>query len=509
MSRIPPFFRGQGAKNFFLSVTKSRPPNRGTGLVLASGRLELQKKKKARTKEKIGRSLTMVASAVGKVAAEIKPVPMPDSLLLCAVCAAKRDGRKPPKRKCTCISGAAQRRNHINRWDERERRIDADFLPWLRNKVCPWDSHGGLESSAFENFECKLKEAMGIDDLDAAQNLLQNRDAVSRFRRDHEQAMMELEHELFVTACEDGNQPAIDLWLDPENETCITVDGLYRHEDAIGAQAACPIAAPPLHIAASQGHSDVVEALLTRGADPHQLASDQTSAFWIAAVGNHVAVMQLLHQYGVDKHSMAVPDQDGTTAVLAATRHNCIEALLFMHECGVDFWQRGSIYLDYCFQWAGAPHYWYYLQYQTLSTDVTPLMVAQKLKSHTRKLIRCEPYSKPPLPLLEQDPTNTLMMGPPGPDCPIPLPAFLHSQPDIYSDLCDLIEDLVPQSTPKASHSLEVRAANAGVLERMKPIPETLRTAAQRGCKDSKKAIKRIQIANHQIVSRAESKQKV
>jgi hypothetical protein len=201
------FFVGTRKNCLFLSVTKSRPPNRGTGLVLASGRLELQKKKKARTKEKIGRSLTMVASAVGKVAAEIKPVPMPDSLLLCAVCAAKRDGRKPPKRKCTCISGAAQRRNHINRWDERERRIDADFLPWLRNKVCPWDSHGGLESSAFENFECKLKEAMGIDDLDAAQNLLQNRDAVSRFRRDHEQAMMELEHELFVTACEDGNQP--------------------------------------------------------------------------------------------------------------------------------------------------------------------------------------------------------------------------------------------------------------------------------------------------------------
>ena len=50
---------------------------------------------------------------------------------------------------------------------------------------------------------------------------------------------------------------------------------------------------------------------------------------------------------------------------------------------------------------------------------------------------------------------------------------------------------------------MEERAAQAGVLDRLKPIPETLHAAALKGSEDAKKQLQ-IQIANQQIVSRAE-----
>ena len=57
---------------------------------------------------------------------------------------------------------------------------------------------------------------------------------------------------------------------------------------------------------------------------------------------------------------------------------------------------------------------------------------------------------------------------------------------------------------------MEERAANAGVLERLRPIPAALLDAAKCGSTEqaieAKKTIKKLQIANQQIVARAEKR---
>ena len=63
-----------------------------------------------------------------------------------------------------------------------------------------------------------------------------------------------------------------------------------------------------------------------------------------------------------------------------------------------------------------------------------------------------------------------------------------------------------PAKRSRSTLSMEERAAQAGVLDRLKPIPETLRAAALKGSEDAKKQLQKIQIANQQIVSRAENK---
>ena len=61
-----------------------------------------------------------------------------------------------------------------------------------------------------------------------------------------------------------------------------------------------------------------------------------------------------------------------------------------------------------------------------------------------------------------------------------------------------------PAKRARNSMSMEERAAQVGVLNRLKPIPETLRASAAKGSEDAKRQLQKLQIANQQIVSRAE-----
>ena len=61
-----------------------------------------------------------------------------------------------------------------------------------------------------------------------------------------------------------------------------------------------------------------------------------------------------------------------------------------------------------------------------------------------------------------------------------------------------------PAKRARSSMSIEERAAQVGVLNRLKPIPETLRASAAKGSEDAKRQLQKLQTANQQVVSRAE-----
>ena len=61
-----------------------------------------------------------------------------------------------------------------------------------------------------------------------------------------------------------------------------------------------------------------------------------------------------------------------------------------------------------------------------------------------------------------------------------------------------------PAKRARNSMSMEERAAQVGVLNRLKPIPETLRASAAKGSEDAKRQLQKLQTANQQVVSRAE-----
>ena len=61
-----------------------------------------------------------------------------------------------------------------------------------------------------------------------------------------------------------------------------------------------------------------------------------------------------------------------------------------------------------------------------------------------------------------------------------------------------------PAKRSRSSLSIEERAAQVGVLGRLKPIPETLRASAAKGSEDAKRQLQKLQISNQQVVSRAE-----
>ena len=78
---------------------------------------------------------------------------------------------------------------------------------------------------------------------------------------------------------------------------------------------------------------------------------------------------------------------------------------------------------------------------------------------------------------------------------------------DSLRSVIRFLEECPGGKRPRSKLTLDERAASAGVSERLKEIPEDLRLAAQSGCPDAKKAVQKIQIANQQIVARAEKSQ--
>ena len=161
--------------------------------------------------------------------------------------------------------------------------------------------------------------------------------------------------------------------------------------------------------------------------------------------------------------------------------------LRWLHAAGVDLQQAGSIYLDvevrrpHC---RSHPLATWTPQYQKLQTSMTPIMIARQM--------------------LKQLPS---------------LPVPPHPHPGFYSDLVEQAEGwheaytesvrFLQECQPKRERStqtLEERAVQVGVLARLKPVCESLRMAAQGGSVDAKKELQKLQIANQQIVSRAEKR---
>eukprot|EP00966_Prymnesium_polylepis_P137872 3186201-Prymnesium_polylepis.1 len=141
-----------------------------------------------------------------------------------------------------------------------------------------------------------------------------------------------------------------------------------------------------------------------------------------------------------------------------------------MHSKGVDMSQLGSIYLD---QYPHARGEGWCPQFQTLKTSMAPVMVA-------RQMI-CDDV------IDDEDSTQ-----------------YWYKQCSVA-----FLEQCVRQpKRERSKKSLEERASRAGVLDRLKPIPASLRQEAQSGSADAKKAVQKIQTANQQVVSRAEQAQK-
>jgi hypothetical protein len=75
--------------------------------------------------------------------------------------------------------------------------------------------------------------------------------------------------------------------------------------------------ATPLHIAAQEGHKEMCEFLLGRGATHQQNASGETPLY-LAAQGGHTEVCELL----LDRGATHKPRRDGTTPLLIAALNN-------------------------------------------------------------------------------------------------------------------------------------------------------------------------------------------
>jgi len=88
----------------------------------------------------------------------------------------------------------------------------------------------------------------------------------------------------------------------------------------------------PLMLAAYQGHLDVVELLLERGADPNRTAKDGASALFWACVSGHEAIANVLLAAGADvnaaRNSEPPPEGPGPSVLAAAIGNKASAALV-------------------------------------------------------------------------------------------------------------------------------------------------------------------------------------
>ena len=252
----------------------------------------------------------------------------------------------------------------------------------------------------------------------------------------------------------------------------------------------------------------------TRHADPDLAASDGKTPCFAACMQDHVAVLDLLREHNADTTQ---PDQDGTAPVHVAAAFDSIGAIQWLYRTGTDMSQPGTIYLhDYSKDeqqeaaWAAEDAEHAALKAcveQTMAerdAEGAPALTEDEYGEMVRAHLLANGLATeavPSLPKIDYKHLHTSMT---------PLMIARRCK---ATDVVQFLEKICCLKRVRSTLSLEERADAAGVPRaRLKVIPQSLVDEAKSAVKEksaaAKKAIQRIQVANQQVVARAEKKLK-
>ena len=376
----------------------------------------------------------------------------------CTVCAVKAAGERIPKRKCTCDSGSTKTRvvchRELSRLQERQRREAYDIM---------FDDSYDLEDESdeeafldkvtdFENLLLGALKSRNVDEL-----RLLGKPGIGTRSSTWETVW----RNAVMVACERGHVDVLAYLLDecgaPVDQLCpyhegidsSMTEGLMVYEWDTSVFQAVPNPAPALFIAVTFDQLEAVSFLLDRGADVNAAAFDGCTPVHAACVNNNLESLRVLYAHGAD---LTKADQDGTQPVHIAALYGHLDVMTFLAANGVDTNVRGTAYVQ-----KGSSVWEHQLR------DATPLMMAQHESNWD---------------------VVAFLQSPPGP---------------------------APVATPKRARSnktMQERAELVGVAHRLKPIPpnvsEAMRTGSDGEKIAAKKLLQKLQIANQQIVARAE-----
>ena len=357
------------------------------------------------------------------------------------------------------------------------------------------------ETMRLERVEMGRKMTLPSPDLDAFQALLDSELAQVLEKR-HARAFNECLRKSLADLCSDGDVATVKFLLDRGlgvNDPC----WLFMNElDAT-------IGATPLFVAAYNGQANVMTLLLSRDANPNLAASDGKTPVWAACMQNHVAALNVLGACNAD---MAMPDHDGTAPVHIAAAFDSIDAIQWLYRAGVDMSQAGSIYLhDYSQDEQQAAQEAKITAEEAAMEEWVTHMVAARAEGAAAltddELLQMARTHQQENCLDTEDSCwstwidyKNLRTG------MTPLMVARRCQ---ATDVVQFLQKICCLKRVRSTLTLEERADAAGVPRaRLKVIPQSLIDESKSGVKENseaaKKAIQNIQIANQQIVARAE-----
>lgn len=138
-------------------------------------------------------------------------------------------------------------------------------------------------------------------------------------------------------------QTDVNQYFD-DGMTCLTAAAFHNNIEAatklldLGAHVNLPTTKQkkgltPLHLAAESGHEQMVDLLLSRGANIHLQSSAGTTAFYRAARGGSIHILRRLYELGSD---VDAPTWDGWAALMEAIENQRLEAVLYLLKLGAN-----------------------------------------------------------------------------------------------------------------------------------------------------------------------------